>query len=82
MGVDVNSQEPITNVFVIKGAFIIEKTKAKQWISKSNKLTRTPSQIMIFETYLKALDYCLEHKYNMPNGYKITTQNQFVLSID
>jgi hypothetical protein len=73
------SADEETSAFEVKGAFIIEKIKTKQCISKSNKLTKIHSQIMIFETYLMALSYCLEHKYNKPNGYKITTQNQFML---
>ena len=75
--------QPVTdsNVFEIKGAFIIEKTKSKQWISKSNKLTKIPSQIMVFETYLLALNFCLENKYHRPKGYKITTKDQLELPI-
>ena len=53
-----------------------------KWVSINHKLTKQQSQILIFETYLSALNYCLEHKYNKPKGYKITTQSQLTLPID
>ena len=69
-----------TGVFEIKGPFIIEMNG--KWVSINHKLTKRQSQIMIFETYIKALEYCLERKFNKPKGYKITTQNQMMLPID
>ena len=74
------SADEEASAFEVKGAFIIEMNG--KGVSINHKLTKRQSQIMIFETYMKALEYCLERKFNKPKGYKITTQNQITLPID
>jgi len=76
---EINSKDENQSVFEIKGAFIIENKSTGQFVSKTDKLTRVPSQVMIFETYIQALEYCLDHKFNKPGGYNISMQNQLLL---
>ena len=74
-----SSKETNQSVFEMKGAFIIENKSTGQFVSKSHKLTKIPSQVLIFETYIQALEYCLDHKFNKPGGYTISLQNQLEL---